>query len=175
MEEAIFARLESDDMAGVAGLEARCFSFPWREEQLRAALALPHFIVYGLKGQGRLLAYISLSLVPGEVEVLNIATRPEERRRGLARRLLHLALEAAAPLAVTPDGGRAFLEVRVSNAPALGLYRSLGFERVGVRKGYYRDTGEDALVLSLDLPAAGAVMSRRSGAQRDGGAERPAP
>ena len=92
MEDGAFMRLGPDDMAAVAELEACCFTSPWSEEQLRAALALPHFILYGLKGQERLRAYISLSLVPGEIEVLNIATRPEERRRGLARFLLRRAL-----------------------------------------------------------------------------------
>lgn len=178
MVETNFARLEPDDMAEVAELEALCFSSPWREEQLRAALALPHFTVYGLKGQDRLLAYVSLSLVPGEVEVLNIATRPEARRRGLARRLLRRALEAVAPEVASDDGYRAFLEVRVANVPALGLYQSLGFERIGVRKSYYRDTGEDALVLGLDLPAAffdaKTVIRRRFAASRGDDAGRPA-
>ena len=152
MEDGAFMRLGPDDMAAVAELEACCFTSPWSEEQLRAALALPHFILYGLKGQERLRAYISLSLVPGEIEVLNIATRPEERRRGLARFLLRRALETTAPTVMRGEGARAFLEVRVGNTPALGLYRSLGFARVGTRKAYYRDTGEDALSLSLDLP-----------------------
>lgn len=144
MDDLELTTLAPDDMTAVAALEARCFSAPWREDQLRMALEQPHFIVYGLKRQGRLVAYISLNVVVGEAEVLNIATCPEERRQGHARRLLKHAL-AALP------GGRAFLEVRVGNAPALALYHSLGFERVGVRRGYYRDTGEDALIMSLEL------------------------
>lgn len=144
MEDLKLTELAPDDMAAVAALEASCFSAPWREEQLRMALEQPHFIVYGLKRQGRLVAYISLNLVAGEAEVLNIATSPEERRQGHARRLLRYAL-AGLP------GGRAVLEVRVGNAPALALYRSFGFERVGVRRGYYHDTGEDALIMSLEL------------------------
>lgn len=154
MEKAVFTQLGPADMAAVAELEARCFSSPWGEEQLRAALSSPHFSAYGMKGQGRLYAYISLSLVAGEIEVLNIATHPEQRRRGLARALLLRALKATAPSVEQGYGAHAFLEVRVGNAPALGLYRSLGFAQVGVRKGYYRDTGEDALILGLDLAAA---------------------
>lgn len=157
MEELVFTQLNSADMAAVAELEARCFSSPWGEEHLRAALTSPHFSAYGIKGQGRLYAYISLSLVPGEIEVLNIATRPEQRRRGLARALLVRALKAAAPAAKQGYGVRVFLEVRMGNAPALGLYRSLGFAQVGMRKGYYRDTGEDALILSVDLAAIPAA------------------
>lgn len=153
MEEVVFTRLGPADMTAVAELEARCFSSPWGEGQLRAALRSPYFSAYGMKGQGRLYAYISLNLVAGEIEVLNIATHPEQRRRGLARTLLRQALKAAAPVAEQGYGVRAFLEVRVGNAPALGLYRSLGFIPVGMRRGYYRDTGEDALILSLDLAA----------------------
>lgn len=172
MDEVDIVRLGPDDMAKVAELEALCFSTPWHEEQLRAALEQPYFIVYGLKGQGRLLAYVSLHLVPGEVEVLNVATRPEARRRGLARRLLRWVLAALAAADASGGRMRAFLEVRVGNAPALGLYRALGFERVGVRKGYYRDTGEDALVLSLDLPAA-TLRSPRADAGWDAAADWP--
>ncbi|MCH5276286.1 MAG: ribosomal protein S18-alanine N-acetyltransferase [Desulfovibrionaceae bacterium] len=157
MKTAVFTRLGPDDMAAVAELEARCFSSPWREDQLRAALLSPHFSAYGMKGQDRLFAYISLNLVPGEIEVLNIATHPEYRRRGLARALLRCALKAAAPVVERGYGVRAFLEVRVGNVPALGLYRSLGFARVGARKGYYRDTGEDALILRVDLSAVPAA------------------
>ncbi len=181
MEDALLMRLGPDDMAAVAELEARCFTSPWGEKQLRAALASPYFIVYGLKGQERLRAYVSLSMVPGEIEVLNIATQPGERRRGLARFLLRRALETTAPAVARGDGARVFLEVRVGNAPALGLYRSLGFARVGIRKGYYRDTGEDALVLSLNLSGAffGAksvtFSSERADARPDDDARPPVP
>lgn len=139
--------LGQEDMSAVATLEACCFSTPWQEEQLLAALKQPHFTVYGLKRQARLVAYISLSRVADEVEVLNIATLPEERRQGHARLLLRHVLEWAAV-----PGGRAFLEVRAGNLPALALYRSLGFKQVGIRRTYYRDTGENGLIMSLELP-----------------------
>ena len=73
---------------------------------------------------------------PGEREVLNMAVDPAFRRRGIAKRLLHPALE-----------GEVFLEVRESNAAALGLYRALGFQAAGRRRAYYCDPDEDAIVM----------------------------
>lgn len=138
------ARLGASDMAEVARLEALCFSLPWSEEQLQKALSEAHFIVYGLRLQGELLAYLSVFHLPGELEVLNVATHPKARRRGYARRLLELALSIARHLNLE----RAVLEVRQYNAPAQHLYAQLGFQQVGIRKKYYTDTGEDALVMS---------------------------
>lgn len=147
-----FARLSAEDMAEVAELESQCFSSPWTEKQLQAALDLPHFIVYGLRRQGQLLAYVSLGVVPGEMEVLNLATRPEYRRQGLGKQILIQALAETAK--VNGDAGgegiaQVALEVREGNTPARGLYHSLGFVEVGRRKHYYQDNGEDALVMTL--------------------------
>lgn len=146
MADTAFARLETADVAEVAELETLCFSTPWSEAQLAAALALPHFIAYGVRRQGRLLAYITLAHTPGELEILNIATSPDCRRQGHARQLLTMIIGTMPQL----DVERMVLEVRVSNIPARALYKSLGFIRAGLRKAYYKDTGEDALIMSLD-------------------------
>ncbi len=141
-------RLGLEASAAVAELEALCFSSPWDETRVRAALVDPHFIAYGMFRQGVLAAYIALAVPPGEVEILNIATRPACRRQGHARRLL----ECAAALMHERGAERIVLEARERNAPAIALYRSAGFERVGLRKAYYADTGEDALIMSLANP-----------------------
>lgn len=140
-------RLYTNDMAAVAELEAACFSSPWTEKQLQDAVCLPHFIVYGLKRQGRLLAYVSLGLAPGELEVLNLATRQDCRRQGLGKKLLEAALEAAKNESKEPVE-QIVLEVREGNAPARGLYATLGFTKVGLRKCYYQDNGENALIMA---------------------------
>jgi ribosomal-protein-alanine N-acetyltransferase len=83
-----------------------------------------------------------------EAEVLDVAVDPVARGRGIGRALLADALRGLG------KGGarRAYLEVRESNTVALRLYESLGFRRVGRRRGYYRQPAEDALVLARDVP-----------------------
>ena len=78
---------------------------------------------------------------PGEREILNLAVDPAERRKGIARRLLEDALSNAP--------GAWFLEVRASNAAAIRLYESAGFERAGRRSGYYREPAEEAIVMRI--------------------------
>ncbi len=76
----------------IAELEKMCFDQPWSEEQCRQAFAQPAYAAFGMPGADILLAYISLYLVRDEMEVLNLAVRPECRRQGHGRRLLFLAL-----------------------------------------------------------------------------------
>lgn len=160
--------LKEKDAPELAELEAACFSLPWSEGEYRVLLRkvdamlagrdatavpwreLPAFMVFGLRGrEGRLRGYISLGLhhAAGEMEIYNIAVPDAFRRRGHGGALLRYVLARAV------QGGmeRALLEVRASNAPALALYASAGFTACGRRKGYYSDTGEDALVLCCDL------------------------
>ena len=145
-----------DDMPEVAAFEALCFPSAWNAEQFSSAWKEDWFAAYGSFASGSMVAYITLSVLDGELEVLNIAVHPRCRGRGLSRPLMGYAL------ADTFEGGhlvrrgrekkgwsRAFLEVRPSNAPAIALYTSLGFRRAGLRKHYYAD-GEDASVLDLD-------------------------
>lgn len=147
MEQLIHAsipqRLGPDDAAALSELERLCFSAPWKLEQIRSALGLPHFIAYGIKSQGVLQAYIALAHIADELEVLNLATHPTARRTGLARNLLKHTFDEALHQGVE----RVILEVRTGNTPALNLYASFGMTRIGLRKHYYADTGEDALVL----------------------------
>ena len=82
--------------------------------------------------------------VSGEAEILNLAVTPGWRRRGLGRRLVETAIEAARAAGAT----RIFLEVRESNGAALALYAALGFLEAGRRRNYYRAPEEDALILS---------------------------
>ncbi len=147
-----FARLGLDDLPGLVALERRCFSMPWGEREFRLGLEGRVFNVFGLFGPDGLAAYVSFHHVVDEMEILNVAVRPELRRRGLGARLLGLALGICAGMGVRV----ARLEVRAGNVPALALYARFGFARVGLRRGYYTDTGEDAVLMSLDLPAPAA-------------------
>ncbi len=150
-------RLGGEDAGAVARLEGMCFSTAWSEELYRDVFTAAHplnadfaaFSAFGLRGpDGELAAFITVAVGPGELEIYNIAVRPDLRQTGLGKTLLSGVLERAGRHGI----GRAVLEVRVGNTPALGLYRSLGFSECGRRKAYYADTGEDALVLCREAP-----------------------
>lgn len=156
--------LKAKDAGELADLEAACFSSAWSAEQYRALLGgvesalqrgrgaghVPPFLALGLRfAAHELAAYITLGLhaAGGELEVYNIAVQERRRRLGLGRALLDRALEVGARLGLS----RALLEVRTGNTAALALYAAAGFTCCGRRKGYYPDTGEDALVLERGL------------------------
>jgi ribosomal-protein-alanine N-acetyltransferase len=103
---------------------------------------------------GALLGYLIIARYVDAWHVMNIAVDPDHQRRGIATMLLEELFELT-----TPDGRRGYtLEVRVSNAGAIKLYEGLGFKGRGVRRGYYTDNREDALIMWKD-----AVGDRVSG------------
>lgn len=131
----------------MASLEQTCFSQPWTFEQCLGALAQKAFAAYGLWRGGDLLAYVSFYHHPDELEILNLAVIPAERRKGHGRRILAILLQAANKMGMQ----KAVLEVRESNFAAIALYESQGFRKQGTRAAYYTDSGEDALIYCLDL------------------------
>ena len=146
----ILRRLGEPDIPEVMRLESLCFSYRWNLDQFRRGLDAGVFHVLGLDQGGSLAGYLAYSVVGDEMEILNLAVDPDQRRRGLATRLLSAMLEDCAKRKVD----RGFLEVKKSNQAAIDLYGKFGFKKVGERKKYYPDTGEDALVLRLDLRGA---------------------
>ncbi|MCC8193179.1 MAG: ribosomal protein S18-alanine N-acetyltransferase [Deltaproteobacteria bacterium] len=144
----VYRRLTEEDLPDVAVLEAVCFPTPWNEDQYRAVLRQGGCALFGALRGGALAGYIAVSMLPDDaMEIYNIAVAPAFRRLGIGKKLLRLSMEAA----FRNGAEQAVLEVRISNDPALALYRSLGFVQAGVRKGYYHDTGEDALVFIRPL------------------------
>jgi ribosomal-protein-alanine N-acetyltransferase len=143
------------DVPALAALEAACFTHPWTPAQVHEEVArVPPDTVLVLEGPGSpggapagIRAYCSFRLVVDEMQVMNVAVDPSYRRRGLARRLLAFAMARAA----RAGARRALLELRAGNREALALYESLGFRSLGVRRGYYREPTEDALVLAREL------------------------
>jgi ribosomal-protein-alanine N-acetyltransferase len=112
-------------------------------------LAKPTSICLGAFEGDQLVGYIINSRYVDAWHVMNVAVDPDHRRRGIATRLLEALFEMT-----KNDGRRGYtLEVRVSNAGAIDLYERLGFERRGVRKGYYTDNREDALVMWRETAA----------------------
>ena len=135
-------KLGQEDIEQVAALEKECFSVPWSAKNYAQALEQEVFQLYGIKNSSGLLCYISYYHLGEEVEIINIATAPLFRRNGYARHLLDFILAKAREQAKE----RLLLEVRETNLPAIALYKSVGFYKIGRRRKYYFDTGEDALV-----------------------------
>lgn len=137
-------RMQARDLDAVEALERESFTLPWTRAALESDALENRCARYlVLERDGQLLAYAGLWLVMEEAYITRIATRPDCRGAGLAAQLLGALLQLASNLGVR----YVTLEVRLSNTAAQRLYEKCGFERVGVRKRYYEDNGEDALLL----------------------------
>ncbi|OBJ82737.1 ribosomal protein S18-alanine N-acetyltransferase [Mycobacterium asiaticum] len=134
------------DAARCAELEALLFDGddPWPAVAFKRELASKTNHYVGARSSDTLVGYAGISRLgrtpPFEYEVHTIGVDPAYQGRGIGRRLLDELLDYA-------DGGVVFLEVRTDNEPAIGLYRSVGFEQVGLRKRYYRVSGADAYTM----------------------------
>jgi tRNA threonylcarbamoyl adenosine modification protein YeaZ/ribosomal-protein-alanine acetyltransferase len=152
----------ADDIPAVAAIEREVFRDAWPEAFFRGEIAHPLSWARVAELDGRVAGYLVALMAPGAGSLENVAVAPAFRRRGLARRLVGELLERARSQRVEA----VTLEVRVSNDEAQSLYRALGFRLAGLRRGYYRDNGEDALVMEwradrrVATPAATAVPER---------------
>jgi len=136
------------DIAKVLRVEHASFPSPWSEDSFRAELRDPE-LSYPLILEdidGTFCGYAIFHHIIDEIHLVNIAVAPEQRRKGYADKLVRTVLHLGEAL-----GGRFFtLEVRASNHAAQALYLKHGFHSVALRKGYYQDEGEDALVMVLE-------------------------
>ena len=137
-------RLAYSDLPAVISIERRSFPSPWSLAMFVLELSKPSGICLAASDGDGLLGYLVCSRYDQVWHVMNVAVAPERRRVGVARNLIARLLEEG--------GGRLpfTLEVRVSNRPAITMYERLGFRSAGVRPRYYRDNGEDALIMWLD-------------------------
>ncbi|HHW86646.1 MAG TPA: ribosomal protein S18-alanine N-acetyltransferase [Chloroflexi bacterium] len=146
------------DIPVIEELEAACFPEPWSGDIYRHELAHNRLSAYWVarpvtpdaQTAPPILAYGGYWAMGPEVHIVTVATHPGYRRQGLGRVLMAWMIEharAGGALEVT-------LEVRASNHAAQSLYAQMGFVVVGRRKGYYRDNGEDAILMTLFLPEA---------------------
>lgn len=144
--------------AGIAALHGRLFAPAWSVDDVRELMShsgAASFVVHD-GGGPEIAGYILGRVAADEAELLSIGVAPQHQRRGLARRLVRtLATEVG-----RMGAAKLFLEVSAANAPALALYTALGFERTGLRRGYYRPPGraaEDAWLMALALGASPRV------------------
>ena len=155
--EPTFRRLELRDLNAIEEIERASYPTPWSRSMFAGELAKPSSISLGAFDTltGRLLGYLIISRYVDAWHVMNVAVEPGHRRRGIASLLLNRLFELTA--------GRSrrgyTLEVRVSNAGAIKLYEELGFRPRGVRRGYYTDNREDALIMWKDPVSEPATHS----------------
>jgi ribosomal-protein-alanine N-acetyltransferase len=135
------------DLSAVDELEHQLFSDPWPRSFFLEALADPEAVsLAALRGE-ELAGYLVATLFPPEAELQNLATVRAHQREGIARALMRELITTCRARGVK----ELRLEVRVSNAPAQNLYRTLGFRLVGLRRGYYKAPVEDAVLMGLSL------------------------
>jgi len=136
------------DVAEVFAVERASYQFPWSEGIFRDCLRVG-YVCRVLALGSHVIGYGVMSVGAGEAHILNLCVADTHRCRGLGRRMLAYLLERGAASGMS----EAFLEVRPSNTAAIRLYQAVGFEQVGMRRGYYQAVGgrEDAAVLRLTL------------------------
>ena len=142
-------RLAPRDLDAIDEIERASYPTPWSRSMFAGELSKPSSICLGAfdgDAGGVLVGYAIVSRYVDAWHVMNIAVAPAWRRRGIAVALLDRLFEATAG-----DSRRGYtLEVRVSNGAAISLYERMGFHRRGIRRGYYTDNREDALIMWRD-------------------------
>ena len=134
------------DLPKLMALERACFADAWTTEMMKSEYARGGFCGVLAEEDGEIVGYVCGFTLFEDGELLKIAVGQESRDKGIGG----LLLDAFAEKAISQGAERIFLEVRISNEPALGLYRSRGFEKTRIRKRYYPD-GEDALEMKREL------------------------
>lgn len=143
-----FRSMRVDDISTISEIEREAFPTPWSEGAFHNELTNNHFAHYlVMELDGQIVGYAGMWLIVDEAHITNIAVRQGYRGRKLGERLL-TQMQAAA---VFLGAERMTLEVRVTNYVAQRLYAKLGFIPGGLRKNYYTDNGEDALIMWAEL------------------------
>jgi ribosomal-protein-alanine N-acetyltransferase len=140
------------DIDRIETLEVLCFKTPWPREAILEELEKnqkAHYYVFEV--EQRIVGYCGMWVILDEGHITNLAIDPEERSKGYAQGMLEKFTEVAASLGVLA----LTLEVRSGNAPAIHVYEKAGFKSMGIRKGYYLDSGEDALIMWKNVDRGG--------------------
>ena len=144
-------RLTYGDLPAVISIERRSFPTPWSLAMFVLELSKPSGICLAVEDENGLVGYLVCARYDEVWHLMNVAIHPERRRKGLATELINRLLADAG------RDARFTLEVRVSNGPAIQMYEGFGFRSAGVRRRYYHDNGEDALIMWGPAEAAPSV------------------
>lgn len=148
-------RMTRRDLPEVLGIERRSFSNPWPPSTFEGEIqnqGLSFPIVVVDEGTGRIAGYVIYWIIRDEAQINNVAVHPDYRRRRVGETMLREILAALRTESVEFIS----LEVRAGNAAARALYEKLGFKQIGIRKEYYTNPVEDAVVMGLTLGAVSA-------------------
>ncbi len=140
----IIREMTAEDVFLAADIEKLCFVHPWSEHSIESEMSGENSIFLMAFDEDKAVGYVGLSAVLDEGYMGNLAVIEEYRRKGIGRSLMNELLR----ICKDKDFSFVTLEVRESNLPAIKLYLSLGFERAGVRKNYYKEPKENALLLT---------------------------
>jgi ribosomal-protein-alanine N-acetyltransferase len=144
-------RLGYGDLPSVISIERRSFPTPWSLAMFVLELSKPSGICLAAEDASGLVGYLVCARYDDVWHLMNVAVHPDRRRRGIATELIELLFQEAG------EGARFTLEVRVSNSPAIEMYRRFGFRSAGRRRRYYHDNGEDALIMWLEAAERASV------------------
>lgn len=147
MNELTIRRAGKRDIDAIAGLEKICFAIPWSRKSIAHELTenkIALYIVAEINGQ--VVGYGGMWHIIDEAHITNVAVMPEYRRKHIASAIITVMIEAS----VSKGIHRFTLEVRSGNQAARALYSRFGFKEAGLRKGYYEDNGEDAVIMWRD-------------------------
>ena len=134
--------ISESDLDAILVIEQDCYPNPWSPRQFLQELQNPVASVLVCEIDNKIVGYICYWFIVGEMQILNLATSPQLRRRGVAAQLLESAFDHCSASGLSS----VWLEVRSGNRAAIALYQRHGFNQSGIRQAYYRD-GEDALVM----------------------------
>ena len=147
MPSPVLVTLSEEAIDSILAIEDTVDHPTWNRRLIAGEFGNSFSTIYGARLHGDLLGYLIIHAVLDEVHIVNLAVRKQERRQGIARFLLGAAIEDL----YWQGARKAYLEVRVSNEPAQKLYESFGFQQAGVRKEYYSNNKEDALILQVQI------------------------
>jgi [ribosomal protein S18]-alanine N-acetyltransferase len=141
-------KMRTSDLPAVMFIENANYQFPWSEAIFQDCLRV-NYSCWICEESDKILGFSIVSIAVGEAHILNINVHPDEQKQGVGRKMLTNLIEVAR----SKNAETIFLEVRPSNAGAIALYMSMGFNEIGIRKGYYpaENGREDALMLALEL------------------------
>lgn len=133
------------DICGVLLVERECFSDAWTEKMFLGELESEHTVYLKAEEDGRVIGYAGAWCVAGDADITNVAVHSHYRRKHIGEMLLERLIEEL----IQKNADNIRLEVRKSNIGAIALYEKAGFKQIDIRKNYYQDNKEDALILEL--------------------------